>query len=125
MEAARPGAEEAGVALGARVDEVGTVEGDRDRLGQMLDNLVSNAVKFTPEGGRVDVHLSRRGRRALIEVRDSGVGIPEAEQGRLFQRFFRSSTATSAPSPASASDWPSRAQSSRPTAGPSARERRR
>jgi len=60
----------------------------------MLDNLVSNAVKFTAEGGTVDVYLARRGDKALLEVRDSGIGIPDEEQHRLFQRFFRSSTAT-------------------------------
>jgi signal transduction histidine kinase len=94
VEAARPRAEESGVTLRARTDDVGTLKGDGDRLGQMLDNLVSNAVKFTAEGGTVDVYLARRGDKALLEVRDSGIGIPDAEQHRLFQRFFRSSTAT-------------------------------
>ena len=94
VEAARPRAEENGVILRARTEEVGTLNGDGDRLGQMLDNLVSNAVKFTAEGGTVDVYLARRGDKALLEVRDSGIGIPDEEQHRLFQRFFRSSTAT-------------------------------
>ncbi len=94
VEAARPRAEENGVALRFRAEGVGAMKGDGDRLGQMLDNLVSNAVKFTPEGGTVDVYLARRGENALIEVRDSGIGIPGEEQHRLFQRFFRSSTAT-------------------------------
>ena len=58
-----------------------TAHGDADRLGQMLDNLVSNAIKFTPEGGTVDVCLARRGGHALIEVRDSGVGIPARRAG--------------------------------------------
>ena len=94
IEAARPRAEEIGVSLGLRADAVGDCEGDADRLGQMLDNLVSNAIKFTPAGGSVDVYLTGRGDHALIEVRDSGVGIPADEQASLFQRFFRSSTAT-------------------------------
>jgi PAS domain S-box-containing protein len=94
VEAARPRAEEAGVALSATVGPVGHCDGDPDRLGQMLDNLVSNAIKFTPEGGSVDVALTSRRGRALVEIRDSGVGIPADEQDRLFQRFFRSSTAT-------------------------------
>ena len=60
----------------------------------MLDNLVSNAIKFTPRGGRVEVRLSAEGDAAVLEVEDSGLGIPEAEQAQLFERFFRSSTAT-------------------------------
>jgi PAS domain S-box-containing protein len=94
VEAARPRAEESGVTLNAHAEAVGHSDGDPDRLGQMLDNLVSNALKFTPEGGTVDITLTSRGGRALIEVRDTGVGIPAAEQDQLFQRFFRSSTAT-------------------------------
>ena len=68
--------------------------GDRDRLAQVLDNLVSNAVKFTPEGGSVSVLLAARDSEALIEVKDTGVGIPAAEQSRLYERFYRASTAT-------------------------------
>ena len=60
----------------------------------MLDNLVSNAIKFTPRGGRVEVRLSEENGSAVLEVEDSGLGIPEAEQAQLFERFFRSSTAT-------------------------------
>jgi len=51
-------------------------------------------VKFTPSGGRVAVRVSRAAERALVEVSDSGIGIPQREQERLFERFFRSSTAT-------------------------------
>jgi len=94
VEAARPRAEENGVILRSREENVGALKGDGDRLGQMLDNVISNAVKFTPEGGTVDVYLTRRGDSAVLEVRDSGIGIPNQEQHRLFQRFFRSSTAT-------------------------------
>ena len=60
----------------------------------MLDNLLSNALKFTPEGGRVSVSVHTDGDRAVVEVQDNGVGIPGAEQNRLFERFFRSSRAT-------------------------------
>ena len=69
-------------------------KGDRGRLDQLLGNLVSNAVKFTPEGGRVTVRVSAQDESALIEVSDNGIGVPEAELGELFTRFFRSSTAT-------------------------------
>ena len=69
-------------------------KGDRGRLDQLLGNLVSNAVKFTPEGGRVTVRVSAQDGSALIEVSDNGIGVPEEELDELFTRFFRSSTAT-------------------------------
>jgi signal transduction histidine kinase len=67
---------------------------DRERIAQVLSNLLANAVKFTPPGGRIAVRLLDEGDSATIEVEDSGIGIPEAERDRLFQRFFRSSRAT-------------------------------
>ena len=56
----------------------------------MLDNLVSNALKFTPEGGRVEVRTSVTDDNVRIEVEDTGIGIPADDQPRLFERFFRS-----------------------------------
>jgi PAS domain S-box-containing protein len=94
VEAARPAAEEKEVTLTLATSAVPLLAGDRARIGQLLDNLVSNAVKFTPAGGRVDVRVRTVRKRAVIEVRDSGIGIPAGEQQFLFQRFFRSSTAT-------------------------------
>ncbi len=67
--------------------------GDRDMLERVVINLVGNAVKFTPEGGRVDVALALGEECALISVSDTGIGIPAEEQERLFSRFFRSSLA--------------------------------
>ena len=64
------------------------------RLAQLLDNLVSNAIKFTPQGGRVDVRVRERVGSADLEVRDTGMGIPADEQEHLFERFFRASQAT-------------------------------
>ena len=55
---------------------------------------MTNAVKFTPDGGTIEVRLSHRPPGNEIVVSDTGMGIPEAEQGQLFRRFFRSSTAT-------------------------------
>ena len=68
--------------------------GDRGRLAQVLDNLVSNALKFTPEGGRVEVRTSVTDDYVLLEVEDSGIGISAEEQPRLFERFFRAASAT-------------------------------
>jgi signal transduction histidine kinase len=70
-----------------------TLWADQSRLAQVLDNLLSNAIKFTPEGGKVVVGVSSSNQTAHLEVSDTGVGIPEDEAERLFQRFFRASTA--------------------------------
>ncbi|HXK14508.1 MAG TPA: ATP-binding protein [Gaiellaceae bacterium] len=82
------------VSLVAEVDEVPPVSGDKERLSQLIGNLISNALKFTPAGGSVVARAFVDGGRAVVEISDTGIGIPLAEQSRLFQRFFRSSTAT-------------------------------
>jgi signal transduction histidine kinase len=82
------------ILLESELDEVPSVLGDRERLVQLVGNLLSNAMKFTPAGGAVKVRTFVHGRHAVLEVADTGIGIPEGEQGRLFERFFRSSTAT-------------------------------
>jgi PAS domain S-box-containing protein len=69
------------------------VLGDPDQLQRVLVNLLSNAVKFTEDGGRVAWSLTTTGTHAQIDVTDTGIGIPEAEQPALFTRFFRSSNA--------------------------------
>jgi signal transduction histidine kinase len=69
------------------------VRGDRDMLERVVLNLTDNALKFTPDGGRVRVTLTADGERALLEVADTGIGVPAHEQQRLFDRFFRSSLA--------------------------------
>ena len=86
-------AAEKGIELSAGADSGIAVHGDRLRLGQLLSNLVSNAIKFTPENGTVGVRVSGQGERCLIEVTDSGVGIPAGERAHLFERFYRASTA--------------------------------
>ena len=93
VESARPAAETKGIRLESSVERPVTVLADRARLAQLLDNLVSNAVKFTPEGA-VAVSLRPDGERVLVEVVDTGIGIPASEQRHLFERFFRSSVAT-------------------------------
>jgi signal transduction histidine kinase len=66
---------------------------DRGRVLQVLDNLVSNAVKFTPKGGTVHVSLAGEADRVVLEVTDSGIGIAEKDQRHLFERFFRAENA--------------------------------
>ncbi|MBT2494935.1 PAS domain-containing sensor histidine kinase [Microbacterium sp. ISL-59] len=68
---------------------------DSGRIGQALDNLLSNAIKFTPRGGRVNARVRLVDGGVELAVQDTGIGIPEDEQGMLFTRFFRASTATS------------------------------
>jgi PAS domain S-box-containing protein len=70
---------------------------DGNRLGQVFDNLISNAIKFTPERGRVKVTLGSENGGIVASVCDTGVGIPIAEQPRLFERFFRSSATRDLP----------------------------
>ncbi len=82
------------IELTADVPPAAPLRGDRLRLGQLLSNLVSNAVKFTPEGGQVRVSLTERDGMCQVTVADSGVGIPPAERARLFERFYRASTAS-------------------------------
>jgi len=94
VETSSPAADARGIELRSRLERLPKIQGDRARLAQVLDNLVSNAIKFTPRSGRVEVRLSAEGDAAVLEVEDSGLGIPEAEQAQLFERFFRSSTAT-------------------------------
>jgi signal transduction histidine kinase len=70
---------------------------DPIRMTQLLDNLLSNAVKFTPANGTVSVTASRHGGVARLQVSDTGVGIPEQEIPKLFDRFFRASTSVATP----------------------------
>lgn len=89
-----PGGERAGVPIGVEVPDVPVpFLGDRDMLERVVINLVGNAVKFTPRGGRVEVTLRCHEQGSTITVADTGIGIPLAEQDRLFSRFFRSSLA--------------------------------
>ena len=65
------------------------VWGDPGRIAQVLENLVTNAVKFTPAGGAIRVRLSRRGEEVEVAVADRGIGIPAAAKAKLFERFFQ------------------------------------
>ena len=85
-----PLAEAAAVDLGAtRVDEHAVVPGDAAALRALLANLVDNAIRYTPEGGRVDVSAGVAEDRPYLEVADTGPGIPAAERERVFDRFYR------------------------------------
>ncbi|MER7446967.1 ATP-binding protein [Microbacterium sp. NPDC097977] len=90
-----PHAQREGIEITAEVPDAPVwISIDAGRIGQALDNLLSNAIKFTGDGGRVSAAVRVLDGSVELAVRDTGVGIPEDEQGMLFTRFFRASTAT-------------------------------
>jgi len=70
------------------------VDGDASQLDRVVISLLSNAVKFTPKGGCVEVSVFAEGKSAVVRVSDTGIGIPASDQKELFNRFFRASNAT-------------------------------
>jgi signal transduction histidine kinase len=73
-----------------------TIEGDEERLRQVVSNLVANAIRHSPRGGRVQLHAAGGGEHVRLEVADEGPGIPAADAERVFERFYRSDAARSA-----------------------------
>lgn len=71
------------------VDDNIYVNGDRQNLSQLIDNLIDNAIKYTPEKGEISVNLSTDDTEMLLEVRDTGIGISPQYQQRIFERFYR------------------------------------
>lgn len=67
----------------------GMFYGDRDRLEQLLYNIISNSIKYTPNGGKIEVFAGQTFNKVTIRVKDNGIGIPEKDLGRLFERFYR------------------------------------
>nr|WP_315021372.1 ATP-binding protein [uncultured Aminipila sp.] len=65
------------------------VDMDKDRVEQVILNIISNAIKYTTEGGRIDIDALKVDKNAIITIADNGIGIPETEQSRVFERFFR------------------------------------
>lgn len=82
-------AEDKSISLVSDTPESIEVEGDRARLKQVVVNLVDNAIKYTPAGGRVEVKVTREDGRALLEVKDTGGGIPKEALPHIFERFYR------------------------------------
>jgi signal transduction histidine kinase len=79
-----------GVRLKTDADSPSIVlNGDDELLKRMMLNLLDNAVKYTPQGGEISVLLARQNGSAQIEVRDTGIGIHEADHERIFDRFYR------------------------------------
>src|SRR6185437_307073 len=77
------------ISLELALGRPGHVLGDRDRLQQVLVNLIDNAVKYSPDGGQVLVSTTRTRSAIRVAVADEGIGIAPAEQGRVFEKFYR------------------------------------
>jgi PAS domain S-box-containing protein len=90
MARARLAAREYSFELDERVSDL-PVYADRMRIEQVATNLLNNAVKYSTESRRIDVVLQKRPGQAIVEITDHGIGIPENEQGRVFEQFFQSS----------------------------------
>ena len=94
VEEARPEAQRKHVDLDLSATAVPRLAVDPTRIAQLLGNLISNAVKFTPQGGKVGVTLAVEGGEAVLGVADTGIGIRAADRERIFERFFRTEAAT-------------------------------
>lgn len=86
-------AERKGIDLGLARAEPASVDGDAASLGILLSNLVDNALRYTPAGGRIDVSVGQANGTTCLSVADTGPGIPAAERERVFDRFYRGTTA--------------------------------
>jgi signal transduction histidine kinase len=90
--AQEPAAAAGGLSLGIEAPEAVIVRGEPDALRALLENLVDNAIRYTPSGG-VTVRATREADDAVLEVEDTGPGIPAAERARVFDRFYRGESA--------------------------------
>lgn len=97
LDTVRPAAAAKQIELSAALDEVGPMQGARDRLQQVVWNLVANAVKFTQRGGRIDIALRRVGDSAELIVRDTGEGISPAMLRHVFQEFWQEDSSVTRP----------------------------
>jgi len=93
IESLRPIAEAKGISISAQADsDIGVIVCDAQRLSQIISNLLGNAIKFTPNGGRVEIALSRVGNQARLTVTDTGYGISREFLPYVFERFRQADT---------------------------------
>lgn len=92
-----PWARSAGITVVNETIEPCPLVADRDRLAQVLDNVLSNALKYTPSGGHVRIRCERRAGRVTLEVADTGIGIAPDDQQRIFSRFYRTAQVRGGP----------------------------
>lgn len=82
-------AEDKGISVNCNVEPGVSVKGDRARIKQVVVNLLDNAIKYTPPGGSIHLNVLTRGGKAMIEVADTGIGIPAGALPHVFERFYR------------------------------------
>jgi heavy metal sensor kinase len=82
-------AKDKGISVNCNVEQEAGVEGDRARIKQVVVNLLDNAIKYTPPGGSIQINVRARGSKAILEVVDTGIGIPAGALPHVFERFFR------------------------------------
>lgn len=92
-----PVTEEKSIALDVSVAGAGQIEGNRSLISQALANLVDNAIKYTPPGGRISIALKEEPRGVVLSVADTGPGIPDADRARVFERFVRLESSRNSP----------------------------
>jgi heavy metal sensor kinase len=81
--------EDKGVTISTDFPQEVVIEGDRARMKQVVVNLLDNAIKYTPTGGKIGISVKASGGKAVLEVEDNGLGIPAEAQAHIFERFFR------------------------------------
>jgi two-component system phosphate regulon sensor histidine kinase PhoR len=93
VESSALAADQRGLAVTTAIDRPGVTNADPFRIRQVLDNLLSNAVKYNRTGGSITVSVDSTKDSVRVDVTDTGVGVSEADQAHLFDRFFRAGTA--------------------------------
>lgn len=88
----KPGVQEKKIDLAMKLADLPKIVGDNDRISQVVSNLVNNAIKFTPEKGKITIEAEKRGKEVIVKIIDTGVGISSKNLKKLFAPFFQLET---------------------------------